>query len=103
MTTGPARWAPWAVLAASVAWITVLTRAVASPSLETYPMVFPDSYDWLANALRYTGVPLTISWRVVLTPFIQAALFALHAEWLIPLLGPCWLIATVLALVTLGR
>lgn len=91
------------MLAASVAWITILTRAVASESLETYPMLFPDSFDWLANALRYTGVPLAVTWRAVLTPFLQAALFALHAEWLIPLLGPCWLIATVLVLVTLGR
>ena len=103
MTTGAARWVPGAVLVASAAWIAILTRAVASDSLESYPMVFPDSFDWITNALRYTGIPLQVSWRAVLTPFIQAGLFALHAEWLIPLLGPCWFIATVLALVTLGR
>jgi 4-amino-4-deoxy-L-arabinose transferase-like glycosyltransferase len=91
------------VLAAGAAWVAILSRAVATESVETYPVLFPDSFDWLTNALRYTGVPLDVSWRAVLTPFLQAALFAMHAEALIPLLGPCWLVATMLVLVTLGR
>jgi hypothetical protein len=91
------------VLAAGAAWVAILSRAVATGSLETYPVLFPDSFDWLANALRYTGVPLDVTWRAVLTPFLQAALFAMHDEALIPLLGPCWLVATILVLVTLGR
>ena len=68
------------MLAAGAAWVAILSRAVATESLETYPVLFPDSFDWLANALRYTGVPLDVTWRAVLTPFLQAALFAMHDE-----------------------
>jgi hypothetical protein len=88
--------------AAIAAYLALIAAIVAGDSLAAYPFMHPDSYDWLANGLRYTGVPVASTWRVVLAPFVYAALFALRLENLIPFLGLVAVFGTAAMLLTLG-
>lgn len=55
-----------------------------------YPYMFPDSFDWLANGLQYSGVLgewQQISHRGMLLTLIYALLYKLDATNLIPSIG----------------
>jgi len=54
------------------------------------------------NALRYTGMPLQISWQNPFTPIIFSTLFRFGLEDWIPSLGPAYLIILLVAFLTLG-
>src|SRR5438309_10002069 len=76
---------------------------VARETLDTYPIKYADSFDWLTNGLRYAGVPVECTWRSPLNPLVYAGLFALRLDDAIPFLGPVYLLATAAMLLTVGR
>jgi len=84
------------------AYLTLVALTAAGDTLAAYPLMHPDSYDWLVNALRYTGLLVDSTWRSVVGPFVYAALFALRLENLIPFLGLVGVLATAAMLLTLG-
>jgi len=84
------------------AYLGVVALTAAGDTLAAYPLMHPDSYDWLVNALRYTGLLVDSTWRAVAGPFVYAVLFALRLENLIPFLGLAGVLATAVMLLTLG-
>lgn len=97
---------PWQRYALAVGIVAYLTKVVATvqwADLATYPVTFPDSYDWLTNGLYYARVPLEPTWRSMLNPLVFGGLFALRLENAIPYLGPLYLGTTIVVLLTLGR
>ena len=87
-----------------VAWLIHLR---ASTSLASYPFLFPDSYDWIVNGLRYSGThlaPFSISHRAMLLPLVIAGCFRLGIENSVVLFGTfAYLLTVVLAAVFLPR
>lgn len=96
-------WQRYAIAIGIVAYLTKVAATVQWADLATYPVTFPDSYDWLTNGLYYAGVPLEPTWRAVLNPLVFGGLFALRLENAIPYLGPLYLATTIAVLLTLGR
>lgn len=92
------------VLGVGVAlYLLKVVAIVAGRPLAEYPILFPDSFDWLTNGLFYAGVPLDMTGRWPLSPLIYSLFFRLHLENAIPLLGPLYLGLTALWLGTVGR
>lgn len=83
-------------------YLVAVVLTASGDTLAAYPLMHPDSYDWLVNGLRYAGVPTDTTWRAVLGPFVYAALFRLGLENLIPLLGLLGVLGVVVVLLTLG-
>ncbi len=76
------------VLALGIAialYVVHLAWLAAGGPLGAYPIVHPDSLDWLTNGLRLAGVPVECTWRPPVTPLVFAGLFRAHLEWVIPL------------------
>lgn len=87
------------VLVAYVAWVAAVPLGDPLPA---WTLQHADSYDWLTNALRYTGVPVDSTWRSMILPFVYAAFLHLSLDDLIPWLGPLYLLGVVGMLLTLG-
>jgi len=85
------------------AYVATAVAPLRRESLDTYPLKFPDSFDWLTNGLRYAGIPVECTWRSILNPLVYAALFDLHLDDAIPFLGAVYLCATTAMLLTIGR
>jgi 4-amino-4-deoxy-L-arabinose transferase-like glycosyltransferase len=51
----------------------------------TYPFMFPDSYDWIANGLHYAGYDVNFTTRAPGLPLLIAALVKLGKSNLLPL------------------
>src|SRR5438067_5237152 len=83
-----------AVAGLLVAYMAATVATVARETVDTYPLKYPDSFDWLTNGLRYAGVPVECTWRSLLNPLVYAGLFALHLDDAIIFLGPLYLLAT---------
>lgn len=84
-------------------YVVHLACLAAGGPLGAYPIVHPDSLDWLTNGLRLAGVPVECTWRPPVMPLIFATLFRAHLDGLIPLVGPLSLLATTAVLLTIGR
>lgn len=87
------------LLVAYVVWVAAVPLGDPLPE---WTLQHADSYDWLTNALRYTGVPVNSSWRSMILPFVYAVFLQLSLDDLIPWLGPLYLLVTVGMLLTLG-
>jgi hypothetical protein len=76
------------LLCGVVAILLCAVRLLFTP--ESYPWLFPDSFDWLVNGLRYSGVEgatFEISHRAMLLPLVYAGLIRLGIDNLIVLFG----------------
>jgi hypothetical protein len=99
VTEGRSRWLVGCVLVVYVWWV---AGAALGDTLSRYALQHPDSFDWLANGLRYAGVHVDSTWRAVLQPFVYAVFFRLRLENAIPLLGGMWMSLLIVGLLTIG-
>jgi hypothetical protein len=69
--------------------IALLLAARGGFGFDTYPWLFPDSYDWLTNGLAYSGLvaDLSISHRAMLLPLLTSILLRVGLESVVPLIG----------------
>ena len=77
-----------ALLCGVVAILLCVVRLQFTP--ESYPWLFPDSFDWLVNGLRYSGVEgatFEISHRAMLLPLVYAALIRLGLDNYVVIFG----------------
>jgi hypothetical protein len=104
MGTRAARRPAWLLVFLGVAGTIPVLRSLLVPDLNwCYPYLSPDSYDWIANGLRWAGEPVASSWRPPGLPLVIAALWKLGALSLLPLVNFLFLGVATAALYALLR
>ncbi|MCW5891460.1 MAG: hypothetical protein KIT14_13045 [bacterium] len=91
-----------AIGVAALAYVAHVTTLAGGGDLWRYPYVHADSWDWLANGLRWSGVPVHSTWRAPLNPLVYAALWSHGLEHAIPWLAPLGFAAILVGLLTIG-
>lgn len=94
------------VLLAALATLGVLpvVRSLIVPDLNwCYPYLSSDSYDWIANGIRWAGEPVGSSWRPPGLPLVIAALSKAGSLSLLPLVNFAFLGIATAALYALLR
>lgn len=90
MTESPAKtnYGPLAILALAVLGVLGVLPSLATPDLNwCYPYMGPDSWDWLANGIFWSGAPITVSFRPPGLPLVLALLHQLHLLPILPYLN----------------
>lgn len=93
-----------AILALAVLGVLGVLPSLATPDLNwCYPYMAPDSWDWLANGIFWSGAPIAASFRPPGLPLVMAALHRFSALPLLPYLNFAMLGLTALLLHRLVR
>jgi hypothetical protein len=81
-------YAPLAILALAVVGVLGVLPSLATPDLNwCYPYMGPDSWDWLANGIFWSGAPIAASFRPPGLPLVMALLHRCSALPLLPYLN----------------
>lgn len=83
----------------------LLSLARSGFAIEDYPWMFPDSFDWIANGLRYglDGATFNISHRAMLLPLVVATGVRFDSLDQVALFGSCfYLIGAAVIYIGLG-
>lgn len=93
-----------AILTLAVAGVLGVLPSLATPDLNwCYPYMAPDSWDWLANGIFWSGAPIAASFRPPGLPLVLALLHRLQLLPLVPYLNFALLGLTALLLHRLIR